>query len=92
MLSITLTIKHSIKKFWNYGNHLMNPLNSFTHAFVILHTDPPKIILIGNCSMGDLSIFFTYLNPTHNSSVMELRNHRQAQSLSQVTVHLHLIK
>ena len=70
----------------------MNPLNSFTHAFVILHTDSLKMILIGNFLVEDLSIFFTYLNPSQRTSVMELHNHRQIQSLSQVTFHLPLIK
>lgn len=70
----------------------MNPLNNFTHAFVIFHTDSRKMISIGNFLMEDLSIFFTYLNPIHHTSVMELRNHQQAQSLSQVTAHLLLIK
>jgi len=70
----------------------MNPLSSFTHTFVILHIDSLKMTLIGNLLMEYLSIFFTYLNPTQNNSVMELRNHKQEQSLSQVTIHLHLIK
>ena len=68
----------------------MNLLISFTHAFVILHIDSPKMILIGNFSMEDLSIFSTYPNPAQHSSV--LHNHRQAQLLSQVTFFLHLIK
>lgn len=70
----------------------MNPLISFTHAFVILHIDSTKMILIGNFLMEDLSIFFTYLKPAQQTSVMELRNHRQAQLLSQMTFRLHLIK
>ena len=92
MLSITLTIKHSIKKFRNYEKHPMNLLISFTHDFVILHTDFPKMKLIRNFFMEDFSIFFAYPNPTQHTSVIELHYHKQALLLSQVTVHLHLIK
>ena len=54
-LSITQQRNYEITK-----KHPMNPLKSVTHTFVILHTHSPKMKLIGNFSMGDLSIFFKY--------------------------------
>ncbi len=79
----------------------MNPLNNFTHTFVIFHTLFPKMKLIGNFSMEYLSIFFTYLkicnswnhsNPSQHTSVLQLPNLRWKRSLSQVTIHPLLIK
>ena len=70
----------------------MNLLINYTHAFVILHTDFLKMKLIGSLFMEDLSIFFTYLNLTQHTSVMDLCEHKKAQSLSQVIVRFHLIK
>lgn len=42
--------------------------------------------------MEGLSIFFTYINLAQHTSVMDLRNHRQAQLLLQVIIRLHLLK
>jgi len=56
----------------------MNPLISFTNTFVILHTDFPKMKLIGILFMGDLGILSTYPNPAQQTLVMDLCNHNQA--------------
>jgi len=53
--------KYSIKKFWNYGKHLMNLFYNFGNVSEISLFKSKKMKLIGNFSTKDFSIFFTYL-------------------------------
>lgn len=61
VLSISMIVKHSIRKFWNYKKDLMIPLCNFGNTFVILHIKSIKMKLIGNFSMKDFNILFIYL-------------------------------